>query len=439
MVDVALIKVSAGDGGNGAVSFRRLKFVPKGGPDGGDGGNGGSIYLVGDTNLRTLDYFAGRQKFAARPGGRGGKNRSTGASADDVEVLVPQGTIVYQIDVKDDAVPSKKQLYDLLRANKDNYDVEGSEAGPVALSSPVRRPRAGLNSTAAGARRGSPSTRHPLDLGRLTKLGEVIEDGQKLLVAAGGKGGRGNDAFKGPTNTTPREAEAGRPGEARWLVLELKLLADVGLIGLPNAGKSTLLSVLTAARPKIADYEFTTLAPNLGVWRRSTKYQPSLRLRPAGEALNSKQTSKSKYRNEELIIADIPGLIEGASQGKGLGDEFLRHVERTKTLVHVIAINPNFQTLNSKQSPNSISQISNKLFRDYQTVRKELWEYHPSLLAKPEVVLVNKIDLLGKDQMLNAKLQITNFFKGKGVNELVFVSAVTREGVEELIGKLVVE
>jgi len=132
-------------------------------------------------------------------------------------------------------------------------------------------------------------------------------------------------------------------------------------------------------------------------------------------------------------------LIEGASQGKGLGDEFLRHVERTKTLVHVIAINPNFQTLNSKQSPNSISQISNKLFRDYQTVRKELWEYHPSLLAKPEVVVVNKIDLLGKDQMLNAKLQITNFFKGKGVNELVFVSAVTREGVEELIGKLVVE
>src|SRR3989344_6878679 len=163
----------------------------------GTGVTAGLSFLWGGVNRGPLVFFLGGQKFAARPGGRGGKNRSTGASADDVEVLVPQGTIVYQIDVKDDAVPSKKQLYDLLRANKDNYDVEGSEAGPVALSSPVRRPRAGLNSTAAGARRGSPSTRHPLDLGRLTKLGEVIEDGQKLLVAAGGKGGSGNDAFKG--------------------------------------------------------------------------------------------------------------------------------------------------------------------------------------------------------------------------------------------------
>lgn len=397
MVDVALIKVSAGNGGNGAVSFYRAKYILKGGPDGGDGGHGGHVYLVGERNLRTLDYFAGRQKFEAKHGERGGANRRTGVTADHLKILVPQGTVVYQIDMDNDTIPSRSMLYDLLRINKEQFD--------------------GTNNQEANNKQFQNS--------KLTKLGEVLEDMDELLVARGGGGGKGNDAFKSPTNTTPMTAQEGGKGEVKWLVLELKLLADIGLVGLPNAGKSTILSVLTNAKPKIANYEFTTLEPNLGVMK-------------IGDV--SSKGSKSNRGNtgtgRELVIADIPGLIEGASEGKGLGDEFLRHIERCKALIHVVGIKLEALT-NNEDLKSKNHGVAEELLKDYLTIRKELGEYHPDMLKKPEIVVVNKVDLVEQAESTKLKVQISKLFKENGVNEVLFVSAATREGVDMLAEKLV--
>ena len=286
--DRARIYVKGGDGGNGAISFRREKYVPKGGPDGGDGGRGGNVYLRVDPQVNTLLAFSYQQHFRAESGEPGrGKNQS-GRDGADLVIDVPPGTVVY-----DDAT------------------------------------------------------------GEL--LGDLVEPGEMLLVARGGKGGRGNQHFATPTRQAPRLAEKGEPGEARWLRLELKLLADVGLVGLPNAGKSTLLAAVSAARPKIADYPFTTLEPVLGVVTIPGR---------AGGA---------------FVLADLPGLIAGAAQGAGLGHEFLRHVERTRLLVHVLDGSGGFEGRDPLE--------------DFQTINEELAAYSAELAGKPQVVAVNKIDL----------------------------------------------
>lgn len=381
MLDVALIKVSAGDGGDGLVSFRREKYVPKGGPDGGDGGDGGSVVLLGERNLRTLDYFAGREKFEAENGGKGMKRKMSGKKGEDLVVKVPLGTQVFEITNNKLQITNKSQILNLKKQDG------------------------------------------------LKLIGEVVEDGQRLLVVEGGRGGRGNDRFKSASNQTPREAEEGEKGEKKWLVLELKLLADVGLVGLPNAGKSTLLSVITAARPKIADYPFTTLEPNLGVLKR-------------GEGRGVRVEVK------EVVIADIPGLIEGASVGKGLGDEFLRHTERCRVLVHLVGIGldeiPDRLASNGRQTVeddesglNSFPDLSiGRLWEDYQTIRKELEDYGAGLEKKEEIVVINKIDLVPPSQKSNIKNQISKMFRTKGVEKAWFVSAATGEGVEELKKRL---
>ncbi len=289
-IDEAEIYVRAGHGGHGCLSFRREKFLPKGGPDGGDGGRGGDVILRAAPGVDTLLDFAGRHHWIAENGRPGQGKNMTGRGGKDLAVDLPPGTLVYDRD-------TGVLLIDLTPA------------------------------------------------------------GRQTVIAVGGKGGRGNARFATSTHQTPRETEPGQPGEERWLKLQLKLIADVGIVGLPNAGKSTLLSRLSRARPKIADYPFTTLAPQLGI------------------------VELSGFRR--FVMADLPGLIEGAHQGQGLGDAFLRHIERTRVVLHLVDICP----LPGQPSPADA----------YRTIRHELAAYSAALASKPALVAVNKIDLLADD------------------------------------------
>jgi GTP-binding protein len=285
-IDRAEIYVKAGKGGQGCVSFRREKYVPKGGPDGGDGGQGGDVVLVADDSVATLLDLTGRHHWIAENGRPGSGQNRTGRSGNDLEIRLPPGTLVYD-----------------------------------------------------------------RDSGRLLK--DLNEPGMRVIIAKGGRGGQGNAKFASSRRQTPRFAQPGGDAEERWLRFELKLIADVGLVGLPNAGKSTLLSRVSAARPKIADYPFTTIEPQLGI------------------------VEVSGYRR--FVMADIPGLIEGAHLGHGLGDDFLRHIERTRVLVHLIDVHP---------MPGSPSPVE-----AYRMIRNELQAYSPLLAAKPELIVANKIDL----------------------------------------------
>jgi len=324
-VDEAKFFVKAGDGGNGCVSFRREKYVPKGGPNGGDGGKGGDVYLVADGNLQSLIDFRYQSHFKAEAGIGGQGSDKHGRGGKDCVVRVPLGSVI-----------------------------KDAETGTV--------------------------------------LADLIEPEQTYLAAQGGRGGLGNARFATSTNRAPRKATPGHPGEERWLVIELKLLADVGLIGLPNAGKSTLLSKLSAANPKIAPYPFTTLEPQLGV-------------------LHFKYT-------DPCIIADIPGLIEGAHQGVGLGHQFLRHIERTSILLHLV----------------DVSGDDGKPYEDYQVLARELAAYNRELLDRAHILVLNKIDLIDEERLAEVKEQ----FAGVGL-PLVAISAEEGDGLEplkELLGEL---
>ncbi len=313
-VDVARIKVKAGHGGRGCVSFRREKYIPRGGPDGGDGGRGGNILVGASRSVRTLIDLKYQQLYRAPGGAHGQGKKKRGRDGADVLIWVPLGTVI-----KDE------------------------------------------------------------ETGRL--LGDVKEERQRVLVARGGRGGRGNAAFATATRRAPRIAEDGEPGEERTLILELKLLADIGLVGLPNAGKSTLLRALTAARPKVADYPFTTLVPNLGV----------LDLSP----------------NERVTVADIPGLIAGASGGAGLGLSFLRHIERVRLIVHVLDISEGHDPLKA-----------------FEVVEEELWAYGRTLEHLPRLVAANKIDLPHEIDMARCQ----QYFADRGI-PLYLVSALTGKGM----------
>jgi GTP-binding protein len=316
--DRAKIHVQAGNGGDGAATFRREKFVPYGGPDGGDGGRGGSVYLVADPALRTLIEFQAHRHLRAGHGGRGSKQQRHGAAGEDLRLRVPAGTVV--------------------------RDAESGEL-----------------------------------------LADLVAPGQEALVARGGRGGLGNVHFATSTRQAPKFAEKGEPGEGRWLLLELKLIADVGIIGYPNVGKSTLLAATTRARPKIADYPFTTLAPNLGV---------------------------AVVDDESFVLADIPGLIEGAHTGAGLGHEFLRHIERTRLLVHLL------------------DGASADPVGDFHTVNEELALHNPALAARPQIVAVNKLDLPAAQEAWPALRQ-----RLAALGYPVFgLSAATGQGVRELLG-----
>ena len=316
-IDQAKIWVKAGDGGDGCVSFRREKFIPKGGPDGGDGGNGGSVHFQAVEGLDTLLDFAGKHHWQAENGRPGSGSNKHGADGAELIVNVPPGTLIYDIDL------------DLL-------------------------------------------------------LKDLDEPGLKVCICRGGRGGKGNKAFATATNQTPRYAQKGKPGQQRNIRLELKLIADIGLVGMPNAGKSTLISRCSAARPKIADYPFTTLEPVLGI------------------------VELSNFRR--FVMADIPGLISGAHEGAGLGFEFLRHIERTRIIVHILDVMP----LDGSEPA-----------ENYRAIREELELYSKVLAEKSEFIVANKIDLDPEGKAL-ANLK-------KSLNREIFpISAVTGSGIKEL-------
>lgn len=315
--DEATIHVQAGKGGNGMVSFRREKYVPFGGPNGGNGGAGGSVYLVASRHLNTLIQFKRKKHFEAEPGAPGEGKDMQGRGGDALLIDVPPGTV-------------------------------------------VRDARSG------------------------EMLADLVQPGQKVLAAKGGRGGRGNTAFKSSTNQAPRIAEKGEPGEVRTLKLELKLIADVGIVGMPNAGKSTLLAAVSAARPKIADYPFTTLSPNLGV-------------ATVGDA--------------SLVLADIPGLIEGAHDGAGLGIRFLRHIERTRVLIHLL------------------DGASTDPLKDFEAINAELAFFSEKLSAEPQIVVLNKLDLPQAQQQWP---NVQEAMRKRGLPVLA-VSAATGQGTAELL------
>jgi GTP-binding protein len=324
-IDRATIFIRAGRGGNGAVSFRREKYIPKGGPDGGDGGKGGDVVIVADPSYDTLIHLTHHPHYRAKNGAPGSGKQMSGGAGSDVIIPVPLGTVVM---------------------DKDSTQV----------------------------------------------LADINEPDQRVIVARGGKGGLGNERFKTSTHQTPTEFTPGEPGEERTLLLELKLLADVGLVGLPNAGKSTLLRSISRATPKVADYPFTTLSPHLGIAELST--------------------------DRRLVVADIPGLIAGAAQGAGLGHDFLRHIERTAVLVHVLDIAP---LDNSDPAKN------------YEVVRQELLEYSVELAEKPEIIVFNKIDLVPENERAeHAKKLIAKLRLPRDVNP-VLVSGATGEGVKDML------
>ena len=322
-VDEATIKVQAGNGGRGMVSFRREKFMPFGGPDGGDGGDGGHVYLVAKAGLNTLADFRHMRSFKAVNGEPGGSADCSGRGGADAEVFVPVGTVVYDVDTEE-------------------------------------------------------------------TLGDLAADGDRILVAKGGEGGMGNQRFKSSTNRTPRKATPGNPGEKRELRIELKLLADVGLLGLPNAGKSTLISVVSSARPKIADYPFTTLHPNLGVVY-------------VGE-------------HQSFVMADIPGVIEGAAEGAGLGIRFLKHLQRTRVLLHLVDIAP----------PDPAADP----VADARSIAGEMKKFSPELAKRERWLVLNKIDLLPPDEAEKRCKDIVRRLRWKG--PVYQISGVTRQGTQQL-------
>ncbi|MSO51011.1 MAG: GTPase ObgE [Acidobacterium sp.] len=324
-VDEVDIHIEAGDGGSGSLSFRREKFVPKGGPDGGNGGAGGSVFLVADPHRNTLVHFRFNPDYKAQRGGNGAGALRTGRGGRDLEIPVPVGTLVFKIDPE---TGEKQQAADLT----------------------------------------------------------VV--GQRALLAQGGRGGLGNAHFATSTNRAPRKVQPGEPGQEFELHLKLKLLADVGLVGYPNAGKSTLISVISAAKPKIAAYPFTTLTPNLGV-----------------VALSG---------DRDFVVADVPGLIEGAHEGHGLGHQFLRHIERTKVIIHLVDVS---------------SASGRDAVEDFDTIRKELKLYNPELLKKPHLVAANKIDAVDDPKRVTALEKRAKKLKLKFFE----ISAVAGTGVKELI------
>ena len=320
-IDKARIFVKSGNGGNGAVSFRREKYVPAGGPDGGDGGNGASVIFEVDLGLRTLMDFKYQRKYVAEHGEDGSKKRKAGRNGEDLILKVPPGTII-----RDEAT------------------------GLV--------------------------------------IADLKEEGDRAVVAKGGRGGKGNQHFANAVRQAPAFARSGSDGVEKWVVLELKMIADVGLLGFPNVGKSTFLSVVTKAKPKIANYHFTTLTPNLGV-------------------------VKTKF-GESFVLADIPGLIEGAAEGVGLGHDFLRHVERTKVLIHIV----------------DISGLEGRdALDDFDKINGELKLYNEKLATRPQVVVTNKMDILEDESIFD---EFKNELEGRGY-KVFKMSAATRQGVDDVI------
>ncbi len=421
MLDLVTLIFKAGDGGHGRVSFRREKFIPKGGPDGGDGGKGGNIILRGKKGLTTLKHFAGKTVLEATRGQMGGKKQCFGSKGEDLIVEVPFGTVVWLI-AENQASQRRRQRFayeDNQRLEftfrkgdvhhkkyylqKEGHPVPDRELDEIVWSDDPELLQKQENPIAKNQN---------FDRQSFLKLVQIDENHPEVVLCQGGYGGRGNVAFKSSTKTTPLEAEYGSFGEQKKIVFELRLLADVGLVGFPNAGKSTLLSKVTRANPKIANYPFTTIEPNLGIM--------SLGNLKAGD----------NQGKSEVIIADLPGLIEGASEGKGLGHTFLRHVENCQVLLFILYLDENLvfdETLSWKKK-------ADLLWQQYLQLDQELKDYSQktaddSLLKKPRLFSLNKTDIYPAELVEAVKDLFKQQLKGQ---ELIVFSGVTGEGLEEV-------
>lgn len=411
MIDLVKLLLVAGDGGNGRVSFRREKYVQKGGPNGGDGGNGGSVIIRGNKNISTLQEYAGQVSYQAEQGQLGGDKNKFGKKGANVVLEVPIGTKIHIIAENkiarkrrtkygtDKLLKWEEVVHEKYYLEKEGQRPDPREESDVYSVIPsVDREDAYLEE-GFDTFSGVPANELIIDKDvPKHELITIFEDGQEVVLCQGGFGGRGNDRFKGPAETTPLLAEYGTEGEKRLVLLELKLLADVGLVGFPNAGKSTLLSIITKARPKVANYPFTTLEPHLGVLTT-----------PDG--------------SREIVVADIPGLIEGASEGKGLGFDFLRHIENTKALLYVLSLDE----VVIYDTSLSDTQRAEMLLTQYRKLVNELEKHNPELLEKKSLVSVNKIDLYS-DELKSA---ITELFKSNDI-DIHFFSGVTGIGLPEL-------
>ncbi len=383
-VDEALLEVQSGSGGDGIVSFRREKFIPNGGPNGGDGGRGGDIILVADSNVATLLDLKSARRIKAVDGEPGGGSDKKGASGAPVEIRVPVGTLVYELEtlvvprvvsrqhigtysgfgVEDDA---EIAVLDVGGELDEEAGVEHDAGGAIALEEPRR----------------AATDEDP------TSIADLTRSGQQIVIARGGRGGLGNARFKTSTRQAPDFATPGKSGQLKRIRLSLKLMADVGLVGFPNAGKSTLLRRISAAKPRVANYPFTTLVPSLGVVERGER---------------------------RCVVADIPGLIEGASEGAGLGHQFLRHVERTRVLIHLLDVE-------------GMLIEGRDLQADYAAIRRELERYRPELLQRHEIVVLSKCDLMHDPSQL-AELETRLAEQGIRPRR---ISAATNQGIDALL------
>lgn len=433
MIDFARITVTAGSGGNGGSSQRQIKGKRYSKADGGNGGNGGNVEFEASSDVNTLEKYRYVKDYKAEDGKPGLGNQRRGATAPDLVLKVPTGTLI--------TIQNAQDL--------------GGSSGKVPDSAQLTFTKSELLTRSSSASTGGRETADR------TQIFDLIAAGQRVLIARSGIGGRGNAHLRDEFGRRPYKGEKGTIGETVNATLELKLIAQVGLIGLPNAGKSTLLAALTAAHPQIADYPFTTLEPNLGVLRVSVNQNVSESVsRKASEPVSQnsespkhQNTDSPNHRNTDtLILADIPGLIEGASEGRGLGHQFLRHIERTKLLVHLIDISASqwvSESVSRKAgepvSQNSESPIHritdtpnhqytdtlNNIWTAYQTVRNELKSYSKELAKKKEIVLLTKIDLVPKE----TTGEVIKMFKGKK-KKVFAISAQTGQGLKELIQEL---
>jgi GTP-binding protein len=409
MIDFVTLRMKAGDGGNGRVSFRHEKYAAKGGPDGGDGGEGGNVIIRATRTLSTLRDLAGLKLIEAKKGGHGGRKKQFGERGADVVVEVPVGTVIW-LRAENRASALRRRKHQFVTSAGEQAFLKRSDFENTFLTrgSGLDRYTVEKESQSAPLREADSLPEEILQAFQTQTLSDqdlpkeelfhFTEDGQEIILCKGGIGGRGNVAFKGSTMTTPLMAEYGSFGEEKLVQLELKLLADLGLVGFPNAGKSTFLSKVTRANPKIAQYPFTTLEPNLGILY-----------------LGKDQSQ------DEVVIADIPGLVEGASQGKGLGLDFLRHVENCQALMFVLALSEEMIF----QSGNSEAQNAELLWQQFEQLRQELGQYNAQLLEKPFFLTVNKIDIYSDKQ----KDVIRSTFDEKSMNVILF-SGVTGEGLE---------
>ena len=399
-VDEALLEVQSGSGGDGIVSFRREKFIPNGGPNGGDGGRGGEIILVADANVATLLDLKSARRIKAADGEPGGGSDKKGASGAPVEIRVPVGTLVYELENLTVARVVSRQHIGTYSGFGPDEDTESSVLDVEIIDDDEDEVEQNAGAAPSIMERPAPE-QSPLELEQPfraasddepTPIADLTRSGQQIVIARGGRGGLGNARFKTSTRQAPDFATPGKPGQLKRIRLSLKLMADVGLVGFPNAGKSTLLRRISAAKPRVANYPFTTLVPSLGVVERGER---------------------------RCVVADIPGLIEGASEGAGLGHQFLRHVERTRVLIHLLDVE-------------GMLIEGRDLQADYVAIRRELERYRPELLERHEIVVLSKCDLMhDASQLADLEARLAK----QGIRPLR-ISAATNLGIDAMLAAM---